>query len=364
MTMTREQRVLNLIAGEKIDYLPSQIYFSSTATKEKLRKALGYSTHDDLDDYLDAHLYLAFAADDAPGRYRLEHDRLGQLEEAGYCRVDWDDGVVYDRWGVGIDIHSDGHCIRHHPLRGKREEALRKYKVPEANTPDVLDEPIEALRKLSGDYLVICPGYNGIFEKAWAITGFEELMLGFNLWPNLVEKFLDDITDFKIQIAEKVVAAGFKCGHTGDDFGTQNSLLMSPATWRRFVKPRLGRLWEVYKSAGLPVIHHSCGCVTELLPDMIDMGLDMLEPIQPVMDLEYLKREFGRHITFWGGIDTQDVLPFGTPEDVSSHVREVIRILGHGGGLIVAPSQEIMPDVPVENIVALVETTVAERANF
>jgi uroporphyrinogen decarboxylase len=94
------------------------------------------------------------------------------------------------------------------------------------------------------------------------------------------------------------------------------------------------------------------------------MGLDMLEPIQPVMDLNLLKREFGRHLSFWGGIDTQSILPYGTPDDVRRHATEVIETLGHGGGLLIAPSQEIMPDVPLRNIVALVETVMEARGRL
>ena len=139
---------------------------------------------------------------------------------------------------------------------------------------------------------------------------------------------------------------------------------MSPATWRRFFRPRLQLVWDVYRQAGLPVIYHSCGNVIALIPDMIEMGLDMLEPIQPVMDLKFLKREFGRHLSFWGGIDTQRILPYGTPDEVRRHTTEVIDTLGAGGGLLIAPSQEIMPDVPVENIVAMVETVVRQRSHM
>ena len=225
-------------------------------------------------------------------------------------------------------------------------------------------EASEAIAQCHGEALVICPGYNGIFERAWQLTGFEEFMTGMSLYPDLIEKLLDDITEFKVETARKVVAEGFKCGHTGDDFGAQSGLLMSPAAWRRWFRPRLQRVWDVYLQAGLPVIHHSCGNVTALIPDMIDMGLAMLEPIQPVMDLRLLKREYGRHLSFWGGIDTQRVLPYGTPEDVRRHTAEVIDTLGADGGLLIAPSQEIMPDVPVENIVAMLETIVERRSRL
>lgn len=107
---------------------------------------------------------------------------------------------------------------------------------------------------------------------------------------------------------------------------------------------------------------HSCGNVTEIIGDMIDIGLDVLEPVQQVMDFKYLKKEFGKHLTFWGGVGTQTVLPFGTPEEVRKETGMVIETLGRGGGLIIAPDQEIMADVPDENVIAFVETVREKRA--
>jgi uroporphyrinogen decarboxylase len=106
---------------------------------------------------------------------------------------------------------------------------------------------------------------------------------------------------------------------------------------------------------------HSCGNITDYIPDLIEIGLDALEPVQPCMNLEYLKAEFGDRLTLWGGIDTQQLLPFGTPEEVAAEAARVIRILGKGGRHIIAPSQEIMADVPIENIVALLNTIKKER---
>jgi uroporphyrinogen decarboxylase len=364
MTLTREQRVLRTIGRETVDYLPSHIYFAAEETKRKVQEALGFSSAAEFDEYLDSHLQYGFALDDTIFRYRQDPDKLRWVESLGFCRIDEQEGVVYDRWGIGLDMRSPGYCVRHHPLRGKGEEGLRSYRVPDVTHPSIMIEAQDAVRRCRGEALVLCPGYNGIFERAWQLTGFEEFMTGLSLYPDLIDKLLDDITEFKVETARQVVAAGFKCGHTGDDFGAQSGLLMSPATWRRFFRPRLQRVWDVYKQAGLPVIHHSCGNVISLIPDMIEMGLDMLEPIQPVMDLDGLKREFGRHLSFWGGIDTQRILPYGTPDEVRRHTTEVIDTLGAGGGLLIAPSQEIMSDVPVENIVALVETVVRQRSKM
>ncbi len=131
--------------------------------------------------------------------------------------------------------------------------------------------------------------------------------------------------------------------------------------FREFVLPRLERSWRPFNDAGLPIILHSCGCITDFIPDLIDIGLRVLEPVQPCMDLAFLKREYGKDLVFWGGIETQNVLPFGTPEQVERLARETIRTLGKGGGMIIAPSQEVMNDVPIENVKALVQTIVKER---
>jgi uroporphyrinogen decarboxylase len=137
--------------------------------------------------------------------------------------------------------------------------------------------------------------------------------------------------------------------------------MFSREKFQKIMKPKIARLWKVYKDAGLPVMFHSCGNVTEFIPDLIEIGLDVLEPVQPVMDLGYLKREFGKDITFWGGIDTQQILPYGTPDEVRKLASDTINILGKGGGYIIATAQEVMKDVPLENVKALVETIISER---
>jgi len=125
MELTREARVLRLIARQQVDYLPSHMYFSSTETKENVRTALGFSTMDELDQYLDCHLYYAFALDDTIFRYRQDPERLRWVESLGFCRIDWEAGIVYDRWGIGLDMHSPGYCVRHHPARPPLRHAGR-----------------------------------------------------------------------------------------------------------------------------------------------------------------------------------------------------------------------------------------------
>ncbi len=132
--------------------------------------------------------------------------------------------------------------------------------------------------------------------------------------------------------------------------------MISPEHWRRFLKPTYRKVFELLKSYGLKVWFHSCGQFRPVMSDLIDIGMDVWETVQthlPGNEPEILKREYGEHITFYGGISTQRTLPFGTVDDVRREVRERIRVLGRGGGYIVGPDHGIMPDVPVENVLAM-----------
>ncbi|MCX7667775.1 MAG: hypothetical protein N2Z84_02465, partial [Atribacterota bacterium] len=172
--MNREERVLRTIYRKEIDYLPSQIYFASQKTKEGLQKSLGFASLGDLETYLDNHLYLTSILDDV-FRYRENRELLKMAEEKGFVRVNWEEGIVYDRWDIGFDMYSDGFCIRHFPLQ--KDEALKNFRMPDPLKPGLLDVAVADLKKHSGEYLVVCTGYHGIFEKAWGLRGFEEFML-------------------------------------------------------------------------------------------------------------------------------------------------------------------------------------------
>ncbi|GAH09138.1 unnamed protein product, partial [marine sediment metagenome] len=174
-------------------------------------------------------------------------------------------------------------------------------------------------------------------------------------------ELLEKITDYKVEVAKKKVELGAKVGHHGDDLGTNVGTFFSKAMFRKMLLPRLKRVFDVYNDANIPVWLHSCGNITDYIPDLIDIGLRILEPVQPVMDIKLLKKKFGKDLVFYGGIDTQNLLPYGSPEEVKTEARRTIRTLGKGGGLIMGTAQEIMHDVPIENIKALVETMREER---
>ena len=382
MTMTKEERVLRVIRGQDVDYLPSQITFSDRTRDHEISEALGLASPDDLDGYLENHLHLTLSLHDKPLFYRNDRAEMERLQEMGFCGTHWEQGTVYDAWGMGVQVGQYGFFACFHPLQKRVtqavaqrmppdvnrealfqdiEDAVRDYRLPDLARPGLFEDMERELAEKSGDFLVIPSGYFGIYERGYGLMGFQEFMTNMALKPRVVHDLLDKITEYRVAYARRVVEMGFKVAHHGDDLGTQQGPLFSRAMFREFVLPRLKRAWQPYTDAGVPIILHSCGCLTEFIPDLIEIGLRVLEPVQPCMDLALLKREYGKDLVFWGGIDTQTFLPFGTPEQVKQMARKTIRTLGKGGGHIIAPSQEVMNDVPVENVKALVETIIEER---
>ena len=140
----------------------------------------------------------------------------------------------------------------------------------------------------------------------------------------------------------------------GDDWGQQSGLIMGPNYWRRFIKPRMKRLYEKAKAKGLFIVQHSCGDIHELFPDLIGIGLDCYQTFQPeIYDIETIKREYGRDLAFWGGISTQRLLPFASPEKIRTETARIMRIMGKDGGYIAAPTHAVPGDVPAEHIEAM-----------
>jgi uroporphyrinogen decarboxylase len=179
--------------------------------------------------------------------------------------------------------------------------------------------------------------------------------------PAFAENLLERITEIQVATARQFVALGVDGGYFGDDYGAQKGLLFSPQIWRRMFKPRLRRMFAVFREAGLPVILHSDGQIREIIPDLIEIGLSALNPVQPeVLDHAWLKRTFGNRLAFYGGISTQTVLPHGTPAEVEQAVRTCVRTLAaDGSGLLIAPSHGMMTDIPMENVDALLRAFAA-----
>ncbi|MBN1400678.1 MAG: uroporphyrinogen decarboxylase [Anaerolineae bacterium] len=196
-----------------------------------------------------------------------------------------------------------------------------------------------------------------MFERAWTLRGMENLLADMLLNPSFVDDLMDRILEYNLKVIDHMLGYDLDCIRFGDDWGQQTGTIMGPRLWRRFIKPRMAAMFARAKAAGKYVMLHSCGAIQELFPDLIEMGLDIFNTFQPeVMDVDRCKREYGQHLTFYGGISTQQVLPRVSPQELIVHIREMVARIGAGGGFVVAPTHAIPRDVPPENIVAFIET--------
>jgi uroporphyrinogen decarboxylase len=196
-----------------------------------------------------------------------------------------------------------------------------------------------------------------LFERAWSLTGMEELMVWMLTEPGFVHELLDRITAYNIALIDAAAdLGGIDCVHLGDDWGSQHGPLISPDTWREFIEPRFRRTCEAIKARGLSVSLHCCGNVAALMSDIIDCGVDVFDPFQPeAMDIWELHREHGSRIAFWGGLSVQNTFPFGGPEDVRREGERLLRELGSRGGFVLSPSHALTGDIPPANIAAFLE---------
>ncbi len=217
-------------------------------------------------------------------------------------------------------------------------------------------DKLKLLRDHSDKY-ILAMIYGSHFEKAYFTRGIENFLADMAGDPQFAQKLLNRIIDRNMVMLESFLTQPEIDGVLlGSDWGSQVDLLMRPETWEEMIRPGEAREYDLIHSYGKDVWVHSCGCVERIIPSLIEIGLDVLNPVQPeCMDLQQLKDDYGDRLAFWGGISTQQTLPYGTPEEVKAEVRRVRKIMSKGGGYILSPAQMIQGDVPAENAVALVE---------
>ena len=235
------------------------------------------------------------------------------------------------------------------------EASLKGYTFPDPTLEYRFEDLGTWCRDQETHYRILWVG--DLWERATFMRGMEQLLLDVALNPTFVEELLGCLTNGILKTLESLFARfEFEAVALSDDYGTQQGMLLSPTDWRRLVRPCLSRIYGLAKQHECAVFHHSCGNIQPIIPDMIDLGLDILHPIQPeAMDVLQLKREFGRDLTFCGGLSTQGVLVHGTPNTFRGEVRRLKDKLGNGGGYILEPGITIQDDVPVENMIAAID---------
>jgi len=271
------------------------------------------------------------------------------------------DALSYmDEWGVGYIRGSIAHFAKFVSPMADYDDPRQVEAYP---FPDVMDEE----RWAKVDQRVKAAHEAGraavfsaiqVFEPAWYLRGLDNLLADFLCDEEMAQACMDKMTHIKCQMAERAARAGVDMIVFGDDVGTQRALMMSVETWRRWVKPATAATIAAAKKANPDVLalYHSDGVIDDIIPELIEIGVDILNPVQPeCVDPVKLKAMYGDRLSFWGTIGTQTTMPFGTAEDVRNTVRHMIETVGKGGGLTIAPTHLLEPEVPWENVEALVQ---------
>ncbi|MEJ2557382.1 MAG: uroporphyrinogen decarboxylase family protein [Anaerolineae bacterium] len=266
--------------------------------------------------------------------------------------ITWKNVAYEARFGKGHYTEMVGH-----PLAD--DLAIDAYQTPDPNRPELYFEAERLIEEYKDEYWIVGVTVTTIFETAWALRGYEKTLMDLVLNPDFIERLFDIPFHYHLTAARKLVEMGVDMIWTGDDVGAQNKMLISPDTWRRFFKPRMATFISTLKSINpeLKVAYHSDGLIYPIIPDLIEIGLDVLNPIQPrSMAPEEVKKKFGDKLCFWGSMDEQHTLPFGTPADVEREVIARLRTLGKNGGLVIGPTHHVQLDTPLENFWAMVNT--------
>jgi len=342
--MNSRERVLTVLSREKPDRVPMYLWLAPYLEK-RLRDERGV---EDVEDYLN--LDIRFV------------QYVAQLEDPDFTPYTqhYPSDAWIDAWGVGYQLTGTYHFTNtFHPMKDfETIEEVKRYPFPKR------DPDITAMRArvsaITDRGIAACSQYErGPWEKAFYLMGMEQIMIRMYTHPEMVEYLLDRISDVNARIAAGYAEAGVDFIWFGDDLGSQKGPLMKPDMWRRFVKPNDIKLIEAARAVrqDIPIAMHSCGAVMWALDDLVEMGVDCLQSVQPeANDLAHLKRRYGEKISFWGGVGSQSTLSYGKAEEVKKVVISAMKTLGDGGGYICASSHVVEPEAPLENIDVFKET--------
>lgn len=350
--MTSRERVLTALRREgKPDRTPFEISWGSFTPR--LMRTYREKTGSELspEDYFDFDTRFVLPG---PSKLRTDFSQFfpgEQLEE----------DASFDEWGIGsVPTRYEIPDYKYHPLKGMTSaDQVNAYPWPDFGEEYRYEEVAVKTREYQERGLAVCGElYQTIFETAWLMRDMQDFMQDMLLNQEVAHAICENITRIRIKQAQNFAKAGVDILRLGDDMVSQMGLMMSMETYRTFFKGRIERIIRAAKEVNPDIIifMHCCGKVEELIDDLIDAGVEVLNPLQPECnDLKMIHEKYKDRLAFWGGIGVQSVMPHGTPADVRAKVRETIEILGQDGGLLLAPAHILDPAIPWENIEAYIQ---------
>lgn len=332
--MTRRERVIKALRHEETDFTPYHLDF----TEQALEQLIEYTGDPQIEEKLGAHL-----------KYQQYWGWPTELsDKPGYFKDEF--GVVWNRNGADKDIGlPDEYQIE------DLEES--DYQFPVCDEARLRAECAELTKDKDADDRFTMYGFGFLmFERAWAIADMENVLCSMVACPEQTEEFFQKIGDYYCHLVDIALEYDFDGIYFGDDWGQQKGLIMGAPHWRHYIKPQMARLYKKVKDKGLFVLQHSCGDCHEIMPDLIEIGLDCYQTFQPeVYDIEWMKETYGDKLAFWGSVSTQQCLPYTDAAGVVEEIKRVHKVLHKNGGYIIAPTHALEFDVPPENILAMVD---------
>jgi len=278
--------------------------------------------------------------------------RSGSVADSGGAR--W-----VDHWGTGWVNDPNGAKTETYPLK-EGYHLVDGYVFPDPRADGILDRADEALAE-PRDWYALGSVWFTLFERLWMLRGFNNMLVDPYIETKAWAALRDRVVEYNLVMIEQWADRGVDGVFFSDDWGAQHELLIRPDDWRRLYKPAYETMFRRVRDAGAHVWLHSCGNVTAIIPDLLDIGLNVLNPVQPqAMDVRKLSRDFGGKLCFFGGADVQGTLVRGTPEDVKREADQLVELFGgFNGGYIAGTSHGIMRETPLDNVIALYETFLA-----
>lgn len=350
--MTNRERVLAAINHKSVDRIPREAKFTPPAL-ETFKKNTGAEDPAEYFNMETREVY--FRPPEEMTDFSVYYpDRVPAFPKD----IGWDVG----EWGVGTFPGSLFHFIHIvHPMKNfKTLEELKNYPFPDPaarGRHEHLDEEVKAIKARE----LAAIGYMEwtIWEIAWQMRGMEQLFEDMIFNESFAGYLFDRVTEIRCRMAARMAQSGVDIIRLGDDVGMQNGMMMSPGMWRDWLKPRLKQVIASAKAVN-PVVkisYHSDGVIYPIIPDLIEIGVDILNPVQPeCMDPFFIKKEYGKDLVLWGCLGTQTTMPFGSPEEVKQVVTRLVKELGPNGGFVLSPTHVLEPEVPWENMKTMFET--------
>ncbi|MDR1580653.1 MAG: hypothetical protein LBS35_09875 [Synergistaceae bacterium] len=285
----------------------------------------------------------------------VEEDLGTHILFGRYKKMKWRSDTLYeDVFGVEWQCGADGGDIGIPVNKLVDISSVESYQFPYVDK-NLLRQGLDDMRNDAAHFRVFRMTY-ALYERVWSLMGMEDTLMNMALEEEKTMKLFERVAEYQFKLLDMVLEEEFEGVYFGDDWGGQSRLIMGPSYFRKFIKPFMKELFAKVKSKGKYVLLHSCGNIEDVFQDLIEIGLDVYNTVQPeIYDLENIKREYGHDLTFWGAISTQRFLPFSGAKEVFDKSVETIRILGKCGGYIFSPTHAITPDIPVENIRAMAD---------